>query len=148
MEHKGGWLGSHIPRSTQQDQIENLVNALSPLEKCLENVAADAVQYFADDTGGIILSKPTELKYSRGAKNPTLRDGRHSSLVVAITEDSHRSVLVKTDIIHAGEFMDEILAARTVQRQPQVMWDRLSCNTITVCPYIDLACMQHARDNF
>ena len=29
-----------------------------------------------------------------------------------------------------------------------IMWDRLKSNTVTVCPYIDIGCNQHARQNF
>ena len=112
-------------------------------------LAAQARLLMADDTTARILSKTHALKPLRSTGDIQLRDGCHSSVVLAFDETDNMIVLVKTDIIHAGEWIDEILAHRSDDlAPPQIMWDRLSSNTATACSYVDLACNQHARQNF
>lgn len=145
---KGSCFGTEIPRSTQQDQIEKLANATEPIRKEILRVAAEANLYHADDTTGVILTKPNEIKKQRKTGKEVFRDGRHTSVIIAIDDEERPMVLAKTGIIHSGEYLDEILSQRTSTCLPQIMWDRVSANFVTVCDYIDIGCLQHAREKF
>ena len=142
-------LGFRVPDSSQFDQTEKMANALAPIQKLLMANASSARLFMADDATGRILEKSQALIPVRSTGKLGVRDGCHSSVVIAFNDDNELSVLIKTDIIHAGEWLDQILGPRSQELPaPQIMWDRLSSNSVTVCPYIDIACNQHARQNF
>lgn len=139
----------NLPATSQFDQIEKLANALQPIDKTSAQRAAYAQLYMADDASGRILSKSGEFKTDRTSGKQVYRDGCHSSVVIAFDGQGRPLVRIRTDIIHAGEWLDEILKARPAELQsPMIMWDRSSANSVTVCEYIDLGCNQHARQNF
>ena len=102
-----------------------------------------------DDTGHNILSKKSVIKKQRTTGKTVLRDGCHSSIVIAFRNSGHPIVMLKTDIIHAGEWIDEILQSRRPGLpKPLVTADRLSSNKVTVIPVTEIGCNQHARQKF
>lgn len=142
-------LGTHLAPSTQFDQAEKLANVLAPLQKLMMYEAAQAKLLMADDASARILSKTMDIKPKRTKNGVEIRDGCHSSVAVAFDQADHMTVHIKTDVIHAGEWIDAILGQRCKElARPMIMWDRVSYNTATVCDYIDIACNQHARQNF
>lgn len=142
-------LGVHVAPSTQFDQVEKVANTFAPVQILQRDIASQGQLLMTDDASNKILSKKTALIPRRSTGKMQLRDGCHSSVAIAFDDLDEMTVLIKTDIIHAGEWLDQILAARNPSlAKPKVMWDRVSSNTITVCDYVDLACNQHARQNF
>ncbi len=142
-------VGINLAPSSQYDQCEKLANALQPLDKLSQLLASQASLFMVDDTSGKILSKRQAVVAKRATGELALRDGCHSSVAIAFLEEGTPLIRIKTDIIHAGEWMDELLKDRPRGlAPPKVMWDRLSSNTVGVIPIIDVACNQHARQNF
>ena len=144
-----GFLGVRISSSSQIDQIEKVANTLNPVFKIMLSLSSSSWLYMTDDAMARILNWKTTKKKVRSTGREAIRDGTHSSVAISFDSLDRMMILIKTDIIHSGEWMDQILEKRSEDLpSPQIMWDRASCNTVTVCEYIDLACHQHARANF
>ena len=136
--------------SCQWDQVEKMGNAMKALyDYWKKDGVPKAKSYFGDDTSNSIRDKTCEVIDQRGTNKPTLRDGCHSSVIVSVTEEQHHIVLIKTDIIHLGEWFDEVLVNRPDNLPaPLVMGDCSSNNKITAIDTIPIACNQHARKPF
>lgn len=141
-------LGVPITASTQFDQVEQLANDITPVFYALTRLAADGVKFYLDDTTKRILqAKPVEKK-CRNSNNTRLRSGVYTSGLIAQIE-VHEIVLFKTNIGHAGEFIDEILTPRAqALPAPILMSDALSHNQPTVCQVKSALCNSHARRQF
>jgi len=113
-------------------------------------LAGDAVHYYLDDTTNRILDqKPIEKKI-RNSDKTRVRNGIYTSGIIATTADGRDIVLFETNIGHAGEFIDSILANRAVTSPiPTIMSDALSSNMQTaVAEAIQSLCNSHARRQF
>ena len=145
-----GLLGLPLTASTIYDQCEHVANALFPVFRQLKTLAADAVHYHLDDTTHRILDQRPIEKPQRNGNKTRLRSGVYTSGVIATLSSGHPVVLFQTNIGHAGEWLDEILAQRSVQAPPpQLMSDALSCNRPSVLDAaIRTLCNAHARRQF
>lgn len=141
-------LGVSISASTIFDQTEYLANDVFPVFNILCALAADARHYYMDDTTHRILSQKEVLKTSRDGKLRK-RTGVYTSGLIATVTDNQHIVLFKTNIGHAGEFIDEILAKRTRNlTYPIVMSDGLVSNNPTEMPVRQSLCNSHGRRYF
>lgn len=141
--------GINLPPSSQFDQAEKLANTIFPLFNYSRVLMGSFSCYFADDATALVLDTLSRVKSHRSTGKASYRDGCHSSVVIGLDDWGRPLVQIKTDIIHSGEFMDEILRHRCSQlAAPIVMWDRCSVNRVTVGPILDAACNQHARQKF
>jgi hypothetical protein len=76
------------------------------------------------------------------------RTGLYASGIIATT-DNQDIILFQTNIGHAGEFIDELLANRHRDKSPPIlMSDALSSNNPTVRETYQGACNSHARRQF
>ena len=140
-------LGMPVAASTVFDQCEKIANALNPVFKAIKQCAADAPQFYLDDTTNRILEQQP-IKKTRGGKE-RLRSGIYTSACLAITEDQQRIVLFQTNIGHAGEWMEEILQPRASDKDPPLlMSDALSANQVHTAVTEKALCNSHARRGF
>lgn len=141
-------LGVSITASTVFDQCEHLANALQPVHNVMVRLAADAVHYHLDDTTHRIVDLQPITKKPRNGNKERRRSGVYSSGLIATLEDGPDIVLFKTNIGHAGEFIDEILDKRSTDKSPPIlMSDALSHNQPTK-PHIWSRCNAHGRRKF
>jgi hypothetical protein len=144
-----GLFGVNLSPSSQFDQSEKLANALRSVDMLSHKLSAQAPLFLGDDATAKIIAKPMDILPERSTGKLKVRDGCHSSVIIAFDKAGHPLVRIRTDIIHAGEWMDKILGNRLENLPPPiVMWDRCSTNSVTVTPIIDVACNQHARQGF
>jgi hypothetical protein len=143
-------LGTPISASTAFDQCEHVANAGQPVVLQLIGLAANAVQFELDDTSNRILNQGPVEKPDRKTGKPKPRSGIYTSAVIATLDEGQRVVLFQTNIGHAGEWIDEILAKRSAQAPPPlIMSDALSHNQPTgVATYVKSLCNAHARREF
>jgi len=141
-------LGVPITASTQFNQVEHLANDITPVFYALKKLSGNASKYYLDDTTKRILkAKPVEKK-RRNSDKTQMRCGIYTSGLIAQVEE-HEIVLFKTNIGHAGEFIDEILTPRdNTLSAPILMSDALSHNQPTVCSVKKTLCNSHARRQF
>jgi len=142
-------LGLSLSASSIFDQCEYLANDLQPVFNAMKQLAANAQHFYLDDTTHrIIEQKPIEKK-KRNSDVLQTRTGLYASGIIATTEDLQDIVLFQTNIGHAGEFIDELLALRRQdQPLPLLMSDALSSNNPTVRPVNHGGCNAHARRGF
>jgi hypothetical protein len=143
------FMGVPVTASTIYDQCTLLVDDVSPVFNCLKQLAASAVHFNIDDTGHRILAETSAEKPGRNGKGTRTRTGIYASGVIATLTDEHQIVLFKTNIGHAGEWLDEVLSARQEGLlRPIVMSDALSSNTphATACEIT--FCNAHSRRKF
>ncbi len=132
--------------STLNDQTHGFAEVVSPIYDYLQRLAANAWLLFSDDTGIKILKLKSEVKVQRKTLKETLRTGVHTSAVLARLDGGIQIGLFKSGILHAGEFIDEILGHRDEGiAVPIHMADGSSCNPATVVPTIQAACNAHGR---
>lgn len=144
-----GMFDINLSPSSQFDQTEKLANVMKPVADLERLIAAQSGLFMIDDTNHNILDQSSEVKIRRTTGEAVLREGCHSSVVIAFNKSGHPIVQVKTGIIHAGEWLDQILLSRKPNLpKPLVASDRLSANKVTVTPVVEVACNQHARQNF
>ena len=156
-----GLLGLSLPASTIFDQCERLSTALNPVFRALQREAAKAALMHIDDTTHRILEARPVEKTRNGATR--LRTGVYASALLALVHDpppgdaapgttpgTERSiVLLRTDIGHAGEWLDEILGMRPADMAaPVVMADALSSNRTSGHEVVRASCNVHARRGF
>lgn len=142
-------LGIAICASTIYDQCELLANDLQPIVNALQLLAANAWQFYLDDTTNRILNQRPILKKDRHSGKERLRSGIYTSGLIATTVEGHRIALFKTNIGHAGEWLDEVLTHRHSEHPPPLlMCDALSRNNPTVTPVHLTLCNAHARRQF
>ena len=143
-------FGVPVSASTVFDQCEYLANAVQPVVQCLIAQAASAWLYQLDDTKNRILDQSSVNKPDRQTGKPKSRTGIYTSGVIATLADQHQCVLFQTNIGHAGEWIDQILAPRGPDSPPPIlMSDALSSNTPTqLSEYCKSLCNAHARREF
>ncbi len=138
----------HISASSIFDQSEQVANMIKPVFDHLKVLASSADHFYLDDTTNKILDKKPILKKRRGSNKETLRIGVYSSGMIA-TYNKKDIVLFKTNIGHAGEFIDEILDKRSKDLQiPKLMSDAASQNKPSRQKVIWCLCNAHARRQF
>jgi len=146
-ESVNGLLGGHVAASTTFDQCEHVANALNPVFKTIKAMAADAPQFYLDDTTNRILAQQP-IKKTRGGKE-RLRSGIYTSACLALTDKQKRLVLFQTNVGHAGEWMEEILKNRDPNKDPPlIMSDALSANQVQGIPTQKALCNAHGRRGF
>jgi len=156
-------LGVSLAASTIFDQCEHLSTALNPVYRALQRHAAGAALFHIDDTTHRILSAQPVLK-QRGGRE-TLRRGVYASAMLALVPEpvadegneahesgdaaiTRRLVLYQTNIGHAGEWLDEVLAHRPIaMARPMVMSDALSSNR-SEHEVVRASCNAHGRRGF
>lgn len=135
-----------VSASTLSDRTHEFGEIVSPVYDYLHRLAANAWLFYSDDTGIRILKLKSEVKTQRKTQKETLRTGVHTSVIMAVLEGGVRVALFKSGILHAGEYLDEILKHRDEGiPAPIHMADGSSCNPATVCPTIQAACNSHGR---
>ena len=141
-------LGFSVSASTIFDQCEYVANDLQPIFKVMKAIAANAVHFYLDDTTHRILEQVPIEKKKRNSNVMQKRTGIYASGIIASTKDQD-IVLFKTNIGHAGEFIDELLELRPPDRpKPILMSDALASNNPTVTSVFHGVCNSHARRNF
>ena len=142
-------LGMAVSASTIYDQCALLVEDILPVFDQLKQQAAKAEHFHIDDTGHRILDQAPIEKANRNGKGTRQRSGVYSSGLIATLAEQHQVVLFQTNIGHAGEWIDEILASRDTSRpSPIVMSDALSSNTPkSVACHLSL-CNAHSRRKY
>lgn len=152
-----GLLGVKLHASTIFDQCERLATALHPVYRALQRAAATAALIHIDDTTHRILSA-VPVKKQRGGQ-ARLRSGVYASMLFAAVHDppsedggeraERRIALVQTNIGHAGEWLDEVLAHRpAAMAAPVVMSDALGANRSVEHEVVRACCNAHARRGF
>lgn len=143
-------LGVKITASSILDQVEYVFYDILPVFQYLFGLAGDAVHYYLDDTTNRILDQKPIKKKSRNSNKTRERSGIYTSGVIATMVDGRDIVLFETNIGHAGEFIDSILANRAATSPiPTIMSDALSSNMQTaVAEAIQTLCNSHARRQF
>ncbi|MFT6917277.1 MAG: transposase [Motiliproteus sp.] len=102
-----------------------------------------------DDTTHRILDQQPVMKKNRNSNKEQLRTGIYSSGIIARLDTDHDVALFQTNIGHAGEFIDEVLANRALDRPPLLMSDALPSNKPTQqVGQILTLCNAHARRQF
>ena len=147
-----GLFGLSLSASTIFDQCEHLADALNPVYRALQRaVAASAVFHIDDTTHRILEAKPVTRR--RGKVERT-RSGVYASALLGTMRDegggSDRPiVLYRTNIGHAGEWLEEVLAHRPPGLEaPIVMSDALASNRVHGHEVRAAACNAHARRGF
>ncbi len=153
-------LGEPITASTIFDQCEKVADALNPVFRAIKLAGAQAPLFYFDDTPNRIL-RQGPVEKSRGGKT-RLRTGIYSSACLAILSEladeslplelmspTRRIVLFQTNVGHAGEWMEEILAGRAATLGPPIlMSDALGSNQVHNIPFINALCNAHGRRGF
>jgi len=108
--------------------------------------AAQGWLFYSDDTGIKILALRAEVKIQRKTQKEVVRTGVHTSCIISELAGGGRIILFKSGIIHAGEFLDEVLAFGKPGLPPPLhMSDGSSCNPATVTKTIPAACNSHSK---
>jgi transposase len=143
-------LGVSLTASTIFDQVEQVANAAHPVFNALIKQAANAQQYYIDDTSKRILDQKPIYKKARNSDKMVKRTGVYASGLIAIDKQGRMMTLFQTNIGHAGEFIDEILAHRAdTEDPPLIMSDALSRNKPTaIKDFIYSLCNAHGRREF
>ncbi len=142
-------LGCPVSASTAYDQCVLLVADVSPVVEHMKLISADASMYDLDDTGNRILEEKSKELPNRNGKGDRIRTGIYTSSLIATLPTGHQVALFKTNIGHAGEWIDEILSKRSEGLPlPNLMCDALSHNRPTVAEYALSLCNSHGRRKF
>jgi hypothetical protein len=143
------FMGAPVTASTIYDQCVLLVGDALPGFACLKQIAANAVRFNMDDTGHRILEETPVEKPNRNGKGTRTRTGIYASGLIATLETGQQIVLFKTNIGHAGEWIDEILAERLPGLpRPVVMSDALTSNVPQFVACETSLCNSHSRRRF
>jgi transposase len=144
-------LGLPVSASTAFDQSEHLANAVQPILTYLKQCSANAVHYHIDDTPNRILDQRSTMKPDRRSGKLKARRGIYTSGLIATLADLHDVILFQTNIGHAGEHLDELLAHRSDPSPPILMSDALRSNQpvhLASDRYHMTLCNAHARRQF
>jgi len=147
-----GLFGQSLSASTIFDQCERVADALNPVVRALRRAAAASAVFHIDDTTNRVLDA-VPISKTRG-KVTRLRSGVYTSVLSGTVSDPQedrawRVVLYQTNIGHAGEWLEQILAHRAPGLDaPVVMSDALSANRAHGHTVRVAACNAHARRGF
>ena len=127
------------------------IEGLRPLLACLmENFSKNLSNLpvlYGDDISHRIQTFYPSIRNSRSG-NETLRTGVHTSIITGVNERGQIYSFYNTGPRHLGENLDKILSLRSETGLPILMWDKSSCNTVTVTNVISGGCLQHAQSRF
>ena len=142
-------VGVSVSAPTIYDQCKLLAGDVSPVFAALKEYAADANHFNIDDTSNRILTETSVEKPNRNGTGTRQRTGIYSSCLIATGSDDNKAALFKTNIGHAGEWIDEILKERTPDiPAPIVMSDALTSNVPQCLSTIESLCNAHSRRKF
>jgi transposase len=153
-------FGAPVAASTLFDQCEKVAQACQPVFDALKALGANADRLYLDDTTNRILDA-TPIEKKRNGKT-RMRSGVYTSAALAeisepdtttdppqVIGSPRRIVLFRTNIGHAGEWLDELLWARDpTLKKPVLMSDALSSNHVTQTSYDKALCNVHGRRGF
>lgn len=143
-------FGFSVSAATVFDQCQALSARIQPLMEQLQKLAANAEHYHLDDTGNRILDQKSSEIADRRSGKMKQRSGVYSSGLIARLATGEQIILFKTNIGHAGEWIDEILLKRAAQAPPPIiMGDALSRNKPSVIKQMTMSlCNAHGRRGF
>ncbi|OED42018.1 hypothetical protein AB833_08315 [Chromatiales bacterium (ex Bugula neritina AB1)] len=142
-------LGFAVAASTIYDQCFKVAQDCKPVVEHMMKLAAEATHFALDDTTNRILDETGKEIADRRTKKPRYRTGVYTSVLSAILDTGQTVILFKTNIGHAGEWIDEILATRQSTAPPILMSDALNRNQPSVVSeFIWTKCNAHARREF
>ena len=144
-------LGEPISASTLFDQCEYVANDVKPVFDALCRLTGNAELILLDDTTNRILDqKEGTQKPDRRTGILKSRTGVYSSGILATLPEGQQTALFETNIGHAGEWLDSLLAHREADAPPvKLMSDALSANSpLDKDKAIIGLCNVHARREF
>lgn len=142
-------MGVSISASTLYDQCKSVADLIAPVQDTLIKLAADAPAFALDDTGNRVLDQTGKQIPDRRTKKPKHRTGVYTSAVIATLDTGQSVYLFKTNIGHAGEWLDQILHSRQTTAPPLLMSDALNRNQPSVIDsFVWCKCNAHARREF
>lgn len=143
-------FGMPVSASTVFENCEQVANAANPIFNYLKKLSANGKHYNLDDTTNKILDSEKIMIPNRITGKLKERSGVYTSGMIVKLSDNNKVILFKTNIGHAGEFIDEILLNRNENTSPPIiMSDALKSNLPTVIKNYELSlCNAHARRGF
>jgi len=140
------WAGVPLSASTQFERVEAMANAVFPVYRQLETLAANRPLIQSDDTGARILELQTENK----ARAPDERTGIFTTGIVARSFDQAVPpiVLYASGRRHAGENLDRLLANRSDKAGDVIHMADASSMAPRSARRVTAKCMVHARRYF
>lgn len=140
------WAGVPLPASTQFERVEAMANAVFPVFRHLETMAASRPLVQSDDTGARILSLQAENK----TRAPDERTGIFTTGIVARGFDDALPpiVLYASGRRHAGENIDRLLMKRTLEAGDVIHLADASSMAPSSQRRITANCIAHARRYF
>lgn len=148
--------GLEISDTTQFRLFEFACACLSPVLRCLAQIAANCKTCHRDDSPKLIIDMRRQLReekrkaIARGDPPESARTGITTTVFTAKTYEGRVVTLYATGVEHAGEVFDDIVQARTVAEKIMAMADAASLNRDHShgAKTIEAACLTHARRNF
>ncbi len=140
------WAGIPLPASTQFERVEAMANAVFPVFRHLEAMAATRPLLQSDDTGARILALQAENR----TRAPDERTGIFTTGIVARGLDGALPaiVLYASGRRHAGENMDRLLTQRPVEAGDVIHMADASSMAPRSARRITAHCLTHARRYF
>lgn len=140
------WAGVPLSASTQFERVEAMANAVFPVYRLLETLAANRPLIHSDDTGARIL----ELQAENRTRAPDERTGIFTTGIVARGLDTAIPpiVLYASGRRHAGENLDRLLSKRTEGASEVIHMADASSMAPRCSRRITANCMVHARRYF
>lgn len=138
-------LGVPISASSIFDQCEKVADAAFSIHKYLQSLAGTCGRFFIDDTHHRIIESQSVISERTGKE----KSGVYATVVIGINEANQQIVLFKTNVGHAGDYMDLLLQNRPSDLPlPLVMSDALSSNRISAREVRRTLCNVHCRRQF
>lgn len=146
LEQWQSWAGVPLPASTQFERVESLANAVQPLHRELERLAANQRVVFSDDTGVRILALQQEIR----AQPPGERTGTYTTGIVAcgLSSTQPAVALFVSGRSHAGENMDRLLEKRGAHQPDLIHMADAAARDPSFERRIAARCLVHARRYF
>jgi hypothetical protein len=143
LEQWQSWAGVPLPASTQFERVETLANAVAPVHRHLEEVAANQAVLFSDDTGVRILALQQQIR----AQPPGERTGTYTTGMVArgLRDNGPAVALYASGRAHAGENLDRLLAKRAAQEADLIHMADAAAREPSFERRIKARCLAHAR---
>jgi len=146
LEQWQSWAGVPLPASTQFERVETLANAVGPIHRYLERVAANQRLVFSDDTGVRILAVQREIR----AQPPGERTGTYTTGIVArgLTSEGPAVALFVSGRAHAGENLDRLLFKRGPEEPALIHMADAAARDPSFERRVAARCLVHARRYF
>jgi len=143
-EHFQAMLGIPLPDATQWDLIEQVANAVYPVIRALEGIAASGEVIHNDDTSVKIVEIIRANK-----RDPTRKRRGMFTTTIFARAGPYEIVLYYSGAKHAGENLSEILKKRQSHLPPIIhMSDALSANLTEEFKNLIAKCLAHGRRHF